>query len=260
MNKLLYGLLLIFTLCRVNAQEEPPELITDRPDQTESSSVIPFRSLQIETGFVLENNSADDFQYKGYAYNATLLRYGLLENLELRLGLAYMGEEWKFNTPDSLSTIKGLSPLLSGFKIQICREKGLIPEIAFIGGLSLPFVAGEDLRSDYTAGIMRLSVSHSLSDVFSFGYNLGVEWDGESAAPAFFYTVVMGIGITNKLGAFVEGFGSLPEKSPASHLLHAGLTFLLLQNLQLDLSGGLGLNEKAMDNFLSCGLSWRLPR
>ncbi len=36
----------------VSAQEEVPELITDRPDQTESSAVMPFKSLQTESGFL----------------------------------------------------------------------------------------------------------------------------------------------------------------------------------------------------------------
>ena len=38
-----------------NEQNDAPELITDRQDQTESAAVVPHNSLQIETGFLLEN-------------------------------------------------------------------------------------------------------------------------------------------------------------------------------------------------------------
>ena len=40
----------------IKAQDNGAELITDRPDQTESSAVVPRKLLQIETGFLMENN------------------------------------------------------------------------------------------------------------------------------------------------------------------------------------------------------------
>jgi len=53
-------LLLVFlTFLRFNiyAQSEVNELITDRPDITESAVTFPFNSIQIETGFQLDNYS-----------------------------------------------------------------------------------------------------------------------------------------------------------------------------------------------------------
>jgi hypothetical protein len=50
--KLKFILILTITTIYAKAQNEAPELITDRPDQTESSTVVPHKSLQIETGFV----------------------------------------------------------------------------------------------------------------------------------------------------------------------------------------------------------------
>jgi hypothetical protein len=49
------SLILIFlvTSAYVKAQDKVPELVTDRPDQTESSAVVPPGSLQIETGFIM---------------------------------------------------------------------------------------------------------------------------------------------------------------------------------------------------------------
>ncbi len=37
-------------------QEEKPELVTDRPDQTEAPSIVPRGGLQVETGFVFERS------------------------------------------------------------------------------------------------------------------------------------------------------------------------------------------------------------
>ena len=54
-----YGLLLIAGSFGLQAQEDgnQPEqdaLVTDRPDQTESSSVVPLGALQVETGAFYE--------------------------------------------------------------------------------------------------------------------------------------------------------------------------------------------------------------
>jgi hypothetical protein len=258
MRNLLILFLISFSLI-AKAQDEIPELITDRPDQTESSSVVPHKSLQIETGFLLENNKTDFTKQKSFAYNTTLLRYGLIENFELRLGMEYLRDKVSIKNTDTTNTFSGLSPIHTGFKLKIANEDGWKPEIAFLGGLTLPFTADENYKTDYSAANIRFSFAHTLSNKFSIGYNLGAEWDGQTAVPGYFYSIAVGIGLTDKLGMFVEGFGLLPEEGDSEHLFDAGFTYLVLPNFQLDVSGGFGLNDNAMDNFLSFGLTYRLP-
>ena len=250
---LLLSLISVFA----KAQDKTPELITDRPDQTESSAVVPHKFLQIETGFVMENKEIDLLSEKTFAYNTTLLRYGLLENFELRLGLEYLGSETK--NSDTTNPLTGLGPLYTGFKVYITEEEGWKPEIALLGGMILPFTANEDFEPKYSAANFSFSFSHTLSDWLSIGYNLGAEWDGESEIPGYFYTLAVGAGITDKLGVFIEGFGLIPEEGDTEHLFDAGLTYLVLANFQLDLSGGIGLNDNSVDNFISFGLTYRIP-
>lgn len=253
--------LLIFLLSTfiLKAQEVTPELVTDRPDQTESSSVVPLNSLQIETGFLVEKDETNLASLKSRTWNSTLLRYGFLPKLELRLGLELLQQEVTVKNPPDNLTYKGFGPLYTGFKVKLADEQGWRPETAFLGGLILPFTANDDFKPAYTAADMRLAFSHSLSPLFSLGYNLGVEWDGESAIPGYFYSLALGIGITGKLSAFAESYGLIPEAGSSEHLLDAGITYLLQPNLQLDFSAGFGLNGAATDHFVSLGLSYRLP-
>ncbi len=254
---LILGLVIVSLLAK--AQDDVPELITDRPDQTESSSVVPQKSLQIETGFVVENYATDFIKQKSFSYNTTLLRYGLLKNFELRLGLEYLGEKVSIKNTDTTNTTSGIGPLYTGFKIKIAEEDGWKPEIAFLGGLVLPFTADKYFKPDYTAANIRFSFAHTLSDRFSIGYNLGAEWDGDTAVPGYFYSLALGIGLTDKLGMFVEAYGLLKEEGNSENLFDTGFTYLVLPNFQLDVSGGIGLNENALDNFLSFGFTYRLP-
>lgn len=240
------------------AQQHHPELITDRPDHTESASIVPRRLLQIETGFVMENNFDEGTKFRSFAYNTTLLRYGLLDNLELRLGLDYLGEKTSILNTNT-GNISGFGPIYTGFKVKVREEDGWKPETAFLGGLVFPFTAGKDFKPAYTAVTLRFAFAHTLSDRFSLGYNLGAEWDGFSARPGYYYSVVLGAGLTEKLGVFIENHGMFHEKSISEHMMDTGFTYLLLPNLQLDLSGGIGLNKHAVSNFIGAGLTWRIP-
>lgn len=257
MNKTLLFVLL-FSSHFVGAQTTS-ELITDRPDQTESSTAVPFKYLQIETGFLLENKSTNLLQYKSYVFNSTLLRYGLLHNFELRLGLEYLGDRTENKHQDTTGKITGFGPLYTGFKVKIADEDSWRPEIAILGGLVLPFTAKKDYKPTNVSADLRLAFSHTLSDRFSLGYNLGAEWDGESASPFYFYSLALGIGITNNLSMFAESYGLLNPEGKPENLVDAGFTYLVLRNLQLDLSGGIGLNDQAIDNFISFGLTLRIP-
>jgi len=261
MKKILILIPLFFLFSLTFSQNEPLELITDRPDQTESSSVVPLKHLQIETGFIMarDNDKVNDTELKEFSYNTTLLRYGLLNNLELRLGIDYSGVDIDSPLPGVSDHYSGFSPLYAGIKIKIMEEKGIIPEAALLGGLIMPYTADIRFKTPYTAGDFRLALSHTISDRFSLGYNLGVEYNGITAIPSYYYSLVLGAGISDKLGFFIESYGSIPESGVAEHMADAGFTWLVLPNLQFDVSGGLGLNDVAMDYFISFGFSWRIP-
>lgn len=236
----------------VIAQTETRDLVTDRPDQTESSITVPHKSLQIETGFVKETQG----NTTGLAYNTTLLRYGLLENLELRFGLEYLGEK---NDQTNID-YSGLSPLYAGFKINVRKEDGWKPEVAFLGAIAMPFTADDAFKPKDVAANMHFALSHTLSDRFSLGYNIGIEWDGDNATPSYPYSLALGISLIDKLGMYIEGFGAFMENNNTELLTDGGFTYLILPNFQADISGGIGLTDNAIDNYLSIGLTYRLPQ
>ncbi len=249
--------ILIFTLYALNcfAQDEKAALITDRPDQTESAAVVPLHSVQFETGFTMAQTTDLQVKTKSFAYNSTLIRFGLLKILELRLGMELLGDKI---LSDLNSEDAGFSPLYTGAKLKIAEEKGLRPDIAILGGLFFPFTASEKYKPDRIESTLRLAFAHSLSEKLSLGYNFGTVWNGYSAIPDWIYSVSLGISIAERVGLFIESYGTFPEVGETGHLLDAGLTFLLLPNLQFDTSGGIGI-YKGLDHFISVGLTWRIP-
>ena len=89
-------------------------IITDRPDQTESSSTVSFKSLQIEMGILLLRSNG----IQSNAYPSVLWRYGVSEKFEVRLLT-------QFETNKTLnSSLKngGISDLQIGAKIQLFKK------------------------------------------------------------------------------------------------------------------------------------------
>lgn len=237
-----------------------PDLVTDRPDQTESSSTVPKNSLQIETGFVYENIKKDELEFTNWGIATTLLRYGVWDNFELRLGSYYQSSKLKSYFYNLDSTQSGIGPVVVGFKVYVVEEKGIRPELSIMADLTLNKVGNLDYRPSYTYSSIKILASHTLSDFFSLGYNIGYGNNGENAGGFFVYSAVLGMSISDNFGAFAELYGTSANGDSPHTRVDAGLTYLLRHNLQLDVSGGTGLDSGIKMYFVNFGLTWRIPR
>lgn len=234
-----------------------PDLVTDRPDQTESSVTVPKGWLQIETGALLEGDSpVENVDITNTVFNTTLLRYGLFDKTELRFGFEYLQEKMDYGKIENDFT--GLAPLVIGFKTQIAEEDGWIPELAFLGHLTLPKTGNEEFQTEYLRPDFRIAGTKTINDQFSAAFNIGGEWDSVMPNTNIFYSFVIGMGVTDRLACFAEVYGYVIEDSDPDHRFDTGATYLINDNFQLDLSGGFGINDKAPDYFISGGLSYRL--
>jgi len=244
----------------MEAQEENsvPELITDRPDMTESPNSVPNKSIQIETGIFYESFEENNFKEVTYGYNTTLIRYGLFENFELRLGVNFEEEHFSLNTQELNNIKSGFSPLLAGMKVEIVDENGILPQIGLLGHVYLPFIASKDFRTETTGVDFRFSFAHTISEKSSLAYNFGAEWIDDTTNASYIYTLVYGYNLTDKISLYAEVYGNFPESNNANHLWDAGITYLVKNNIQLDATVGKSFT-KGQDILVSTGISFRLP-
>ncbi|WP_431133275.1 transporter [Psychroserpens mesophilus] len=239
-----------------NIASEP--LVTDRPDITESASTIAPEYIQVETGGAYERFEANNVKFETYTYNTTLVRLGLLDNLELRVGWNFSEGQTTVNGSKLENISSGFSPLLLGTKIAIVDEKGWKPQVGVLGHLYLPFTAGEDYRPATTGADFIFAFAHTLSSKSSLSYNLGARWQDDSPEVSYLYSLSYGYSVSDKIGIYAEIYGNLPEDSKSSHLWDTGLTYLLSKNIQLDATIGSGITQ-VQDLLLSAGVSFRLP-
>ncbi|MEJ6791629.1 MAG: transporter [Lacinutrix sp.] len=253
-------ILSIISTSLLYAQEDSSlgPLITDRPDATESPTAIPKGFLQFETGAFYESFEENNIKTEDFTYNTMLVRYGLLDNFELRLGYNFTDSKTKFNGTE-ITSATSFSPLLLGFKTTIVEENGVIPEIGFLGHLNLPFLVNNDIRPENTGVDFRFSFAHTLNENSSLSYNLGAAWENDSSEAAYIYSLAYGHSLTNKLGAYIEVYGDAPENKKANHLWDVGFTYLVSNNFQLDATVGSSIT-KGQDILISAGFSFRIPK
>lgn len=223
---------------------------TDRPDQSETPSLVPKGYFQMENGFSIEDTEPGFI----YTHPSTLWKIGVSENFEFRVITEYINIQ-----RDPNPKVDGLLPVQVGLKTKLLEQKGIVPKTSFLGHISIPGLASEQFKQTYFAPAVRLLFQHDLHDRFNVSYNVGAEWDGESPRPDFIYTLSLGVNILQGLGVFGEIYGRMPQQreDEADLRLDGGFTYLVSDDVMVDLSGGIGLSENAPEKFIAIGLSYR---
>ena len=232
------------------------DLVTDRPDATESASVMSPGSLQIETGFILEklNTANTETQLSG---QSTLFRYGLFQGTEFRLVVDYLRESYLAINDEKLIN-KGLGAITIGTKFNLMEADENKPEIAFLGHLTIPNTGNQAFEVDELAPAFRFAIAKDINEQVGISSNIGIEWDGSNTSPIPIYSLALGLGLTDELGAFAEIFGEIPDDGGSSHHADFGLTYLFNPDMQADMAFGFGLNENSNDFLMTIGFSIRL--
>lgn len=224
---------------------------TDRPDQTETPSVVPFKYFQMETGFNIQSQNKE----MSFVYPTILWKVGIFKSTELRVITDVS------SIKDSIGKYKvGLAPIQIGFKTAICEEQKARPKISFIAHMEVPYLSTKNQRTKYFAPNFRFALEHTLKENISLGYNLGMDWNGDSPNPSFIYTLVNGFNLTDKWYMYYEFFGDIPIKEKSTHTFDAGVAYLIKNNMQIDVSGGFQLYPFVKGWYTSIGYSIRLPR
>ena len=226
---------LIFLFLMLNCSLVFSQITTDRPDQTESAVVLSTGQIQVESGISIENSQSNI---------NTLFRIGIIEGIEIRINSNYL-------INDKLSFMKksSFSDFEVGAKFRIFDKNQNNTKVAFLSHLSIP--SAIEVFSNNVYGLLsRLNVSHDLNNESHIGYNLGYnkfkKMDGQ-----FIYTVVYGRSL-DSFGIFFEIFGD-DSKNSSNINFDSGITYLLDNKKQLDLSIGKGINNDMF--FISGGIS-----
>lgn len=246
--------------------DEP--LVTDRPDFTESTEAVPLGRFQVESGYTFTYDREGGERIREQTFPELLLRVGVARDFELRFGWGgYALTEREFQSQSRRDRpispeehIQGADDFELGFKLKIREQRGGLPNLAILGGVTFPTgspsVSGGDVDP-----LLGLLWAYDLTDEWALAGQFIFATPSDEGTRFFqsAASVSLGVSLSDRLGTYIEYYGFYPdaEQSDSSHTVDGGFTYLVNNNFQIDIRAGFGLNEQADDFFTGVGFAWR---
>lgn len=223
------------------AQTDEAEISADRPGMSTGTDVMPKGKIQWETGVGYESEGGA----ATYTLNNTLLRYGLVNWAELRVGMDLLHS----------NGITGLSALNIGTKVALIENEGWKPAISLLANLQTPHIGSQAFCPTHLAPQLYVLFQNQVTSWFNVSYNVGAEWDGTLAEPSTFAAVCLGFSLTERLGCFVESYNYFHSLGN-TYAIDLGVNWVVTRNLQLDLAANLDLQNPSNYLMISGGVAW----
>ena len=247
---------------REAAGEEPDEIETDRDSFTPATTLSPVGRVIFESAYSFIDNRST---YDTHSLPETLLRFGITEWLEARLGWNYEvggagntvsseGGEEDFDSPH----IERESQLNLGAKVRIHRQQGWIPESAFIAAALVP-TSGPDTATGFIGTYVfgwTLERGMKLDTALRYGYDV-VEHDAHNL---FAPSVVLKVPVWERVNTHIEYFGIFTthkERDTQAQYLSPGLHVLVTPDFEVGYRLGWGLTNDAARFFVNVGVGYR---
>jgi hypothetical protein len=235
---------------------------TDRDSYTPSTRTVVVGRSILESSYSFVDNRR---VAETHSFPELLLRFGLTDRLELRLGGNYEvggagsdvsgasgGEEFESGK------LLRESQLLYGIKVRVSDQESWLPESSVILQGHTP-TNGPDPATAFTAG-------------YVFGWELPDEWKLDAAIrfgddkeegdryEAWAPSVVLRKTIAEQWNVHAEYFGRYSQNREVDFVRHTfspGVHYLITPNVELGLRVGWGLNDQTEPFFSNVGLGWR---
>lgn len=234
---------------RENASaEKAPELVSDRPDFTESSEVVGRGYWQWESGISLERRGKS----LTAGYGAPLLRVGINRRWELRFGSDGLMRE--------RAGVTAMSDTQVGFKYKMLSEGRFLPAMALVTMLSTP-VGHSAYSSQGADPELKWTWAKEMQAGFSASGNFNwasLTMDGARLTQKA-VTLSIGHDLAKGFAGYWEVFGFSAEELEGgkSIVFQSGVTRGLGENTQVDFSVARRLTAAGPDWSGSIGLVMR---
>lgn len=232
---------------------ERGELVTDRPDFTESSLVVGKGIWQLETGAIYGGEGTA----RAFAAPQALLRVGVSRTFELRFGTAGVVAE---REGAGFENTVGGADFELGAKLTLLDEEkhgiamSVIPIVSFPTGSAAFSSGGVDPT-------VKLTWARDLPSGFGLSGNFNVmsQTEDDVRVNRGAWSLSLGHDLAFGWGGYAEvfGFSSLEKGGGQAVTFNGGITHGIGPDRQIDFTVGKGVSDAADDWFVSAGFSLR---
>lgn len=247
------------------------DLSTDRPDTTESAYTVDAGHFQIEMSFVdftYDRRNADEQTVRAFAVAPMLLKFGLLNNVDLQIGIdPYSTERTTDRTAQTTETIQGFGDTIVRLKVNLWGNDGPEEGLGDTAFAIMPFIkiptANSDLGNRYVEGGVISALAIDLPADFSSAVMIELDFnrsaDNDRYVVDLVHSATISHSIIDDLNGYLEyaGFTNLNGDEKYRGYFDAGLTYGLTPDIQLDAGIRVGLTKAAEDLGVFAGISLR---
>lgn len=233
------------------------EIVADRPDFTNSSSIVGKGRVVLETSVAHERDSVNGVKAT-LSSTPTTLRVGLSENFEIRID-----SNGALRFSESGTRISGSADTGIGFKLKLADgdEKSGTPGIAFLARAELAS-GSQQFRGDGTRPSALLVADWDLPNEVSVGLMTGAyrEQGPSGKYTGYVFSATTSKGWTDKFRTFAEiAAQQITAKKDGGNVVtfDVGATYIMTKDVQLDFAYYHGINKEAPDASVTVGVSVR---
>lgn len=221
MKKLILISIVLFPFL-LKAQES---IDVQRPTLTESNTTIQKNFIQFENGL------SYDIASQNFSA-ATFVRFGATEKLEFRFFKA---------TGDYTFHLSG--------KVMMYGGKDLLPGIAVTASYE-PIYKAQDYRVCLTGS--KGKFFYTFNGAYTISYNSNI-WIGTNSTGNWYAIALAGISLGN-----ANVFGEYQVNEYIEHQINGGVTYIIKNEVQLDINGGLMMDAVDSYPYVGCGFAFRV--
>lgn len=251
-----------FERSEADGEQELEELESDRDAFTPATNTVGRCLTLLETSYsFIDNRDVADT----HSFPELLVRHGISEHVELRLGWNYevggAGGVTAGNEGMELldaDEIERESQMLYGLKAELSHQDGWLPRSAVILQGYTP-TSGEAPETDV---VTTYAFGWELENRWRFDSSMryGTEHGEDDAFNQWAPSVVLRVPVTEKWNVHAEYFGIYSEGSALDTnraFFSPGTHYLLTPNLEVGTRVGFGLTDDSPRFFSNVGLAWR---
>ncbi|MES2705712.1 MAG: transporter [Verrucomicrobiota bacterium] len=255
-----------YHLFRPVPAESMRELSADRPDTTESPITVDAGHFQMEASFFdFGRSRSAESRTDTFTWGAVNLKAGLLPNADLQVVFDAWTEERRTGPGGLRDTTSGPGDPEVRLKVNFFGNDGGRTALAVMPFVRIP--AGSDVSGGEWEGGIILPLSVDLAEKISLGLMLEMDLTHDAAGGGggygqeWVHTAVLGFGLTEKLGLYLEYAGTAGSGWETDFDYQAacggGFTWAASENVQWDIGGRIGLNAAAEEFGLFTGITRR---
>lgn len=236
-----------------------PAFVVERPSFSTPPQVVGRGFWQVEAGVGWDTRTIGDDDLSTLTLPNSVFRLGVSSRLELRAATTGLVSRSAGGTRDNSAADVEL-----GAKLQLATEQRLGMDVSIIPMVSLPTGGATSTRNADPSAILSAQRGWGRSALL-----LNVKWTAPSRGDAadtrgrvLNYSASFSYPIVGRWSAFTEGVltDTGVESADTVRQANGGISRLFGENLELDVYGGVGLNDAAPDWRAGAGFAWRVRR